>query len=126
MKVLLVDDSKTMRIIQKKAFACLGDVAFYEAGDGIEALKTFKSVDNGFDFALIDWNMPNMNGLELLKQIRAFDPQTPLIMVTTEAEKENIVAALRAGATGYILKPFTPENLRTKVQESIARRQKAA
>jgi two-component system chemotaxis response regulator CheY len=91
-----------------------------QAGDGIEAMKIL-SEQGAFDLCLTDWNMPNLNGLDLLKQIKA-DPKLqamPVVMVTTEAEKERIVEAVRCGAVNYIVKPFTPEILQEKLKAFI-------
>jgi len=89
MKILLVDDSRTMRNIQKKVLEQLGGVEFTEAGDGFEALTAMAAANSTFDLALIDWNMPNMDGLTLVKRIREKNKTLPLIMVTTEAEKNS-------------------------------------
>ncbi len=119
MKVLLVDDSKMMRTIQKKVLEALGKVEFSEAGDGVEALKTISETPGGFNLILIDWNMPNMDGFTLVGKIREKDKKTPLIMVTTEAEKSRIMEAIKAGVNNYALKPFTPEMLLQKVQQTL-------
>ncbi len=123
MNILLVDDSRTMRNIQKKVLATAWPAAtFAEAGDGLEALTQIAA--NGadpFSLILIDWNMPNMDGLTLVKKIREKDRKTPLIMVTTEAEKTRVVDAIKAGVNNYVIKPFTPEMLTDKVQQTLAR-----
>jgi len=121
MNILLVDDSKVMRNIQKKALAALGDVTFAEAGDGVEALAVIAQNPGGFSLMLVDWNMPNMNGLQLISTIRETDKKTLLIMVTTEAEKERVLEALRAGANNYMIKPFTPDALVEKVRGTLAK-----
>ncbi|MGN6507561.1 MAG: response regulator [Tepidisphaeraceae bacterium] len=126
MKILLVDDSKTMRNIQKKVLSTLPDTTFGEAGDGLEALTVIAAQPGGFDLALVDWNMPNMNGLELVTKIRQTDKKTLLIMATTEAEKQRVLDALRAGVNNYVVKPFTPESLLEKVQATIAKAKAAA
>src|SRR5690242_12398943 len=112
MKILLVDDSRTMRNIQKKV---LTDVfpgsEFGEAGDGVEALDVISKTPGGFDLALVDWNMPNMDGLTLVQKIRTTDKKTLLVMVTTEAEKTRVLDAIKAGVNNYVIKPFTPEML---------------
>lgn len=125
MNILLVDDSKVMRNIQKKALAGFGNVNFGEAGDGVEALALIAQTPGGFDLALVDWNMPNMNGLELVTKIRETDKKTPLIMVTTEAEKQRVIDAIRAGVSNYVVKPFTPVALIEKVQQTLAKAQAA-
>lgn len=120
MKVLLVDDSKMMRNIQKKVLETLGGVEFAEAGDGIQALEVIAAAGGQkFDLILIDWNMPNMDGFTLVGKIRATDKTTPLIMVTTESEKERIIEAIKAGVNNYTLKPFTPEILIGKVKQTL-------
>jgi two-component system chemotaxis response regulator CheY len=121
MKILLVDDSKTMRTIQKKILLTLGDVEFAEAGDGVEALKVIADTVGGFGLILVDWNMPNMDGLNLVGRIRSSDKKTPMLMVTTEAEKSRVMDALKAGVNNYALKPFTPEVLLGKVKQVLAR-----
>jgi two-component system chemotaxis response regulator CheY len=121
MKFLLVDDSRTMRNIQKKVLGALPGATFGEAGDGVEALAVIASQPGGFDLALVDWNMPNMNGLQLITKIRETDKKTLLIMVTTEAEKQRVLDALRAGVNNYLVKPFTPEALMEKVNATLAK-----
>jgi two-component system, chemotaxis family, chemotaxis protein CheY len=121
MKFLLVDDSRTMRNIQKKVLSILPESSFGEAGDGVEALAVIASQPGGFDVALVDWNMPNMNGLQLVTKIRETDKKTLLIMVTTEAEKQRVLDALRAGVNNYLVKPFTPEALMEKVNATLAK-----
>lgn len=125
MKILLVDDSKTMRNIQKRVLEPMG-ATFCEADDGIEALKTIAANPSGFDMILIDWNMPNMDGITLVGRIRETDKKTPLIMVTTEAEKQRIVDAIKAGVNNYVLKPFTPPALAEKVTQTLERAKAAA
>ena len=90
MKLLLVDDSKTMRNIQKKVLTEMGGVEFAEAADGVEALATI-GASGPFDLIMIDWNMPNMDGITLVHKIRETDKKTPLIMATTEAEKSRVL-----------------------------------
>lgn len=121
MKILLVDDSKTMRNIQKKVLSALGDVEFAEAGDGIEALSCLAANPDGFTFILIDWNMPNMDGHTLVCRIREKDKTTPLIMCTTEAEKQRVIDAIKAGVNNYVIKPFTPEALMERVKQTLDR-----
>jgi two-component system chemotaxis response regulator CheY len=119
MKILLVDDSRTMRNIQKKVLETLGSVEFTEANDGLEALTAIGNNPDGFSLILIDWNMPNMDGFTLVGRIRATDKKTPLIMVTTESEKSRIIEAIKAGVNNYALKPFTPEVLLQKVKQTL-------
>jgi two-component system chemotaxis response regulator CheY len=119
MKILLVDDSKMVRNIQKNVLNALGQVEFSEAGDGVEALASIAATAGGFQLILIDWNMPNMDGLTLVQRIRATDKKTPLIMVTTEAEKSRVMEALKAGVNSYAIKPFTPDVLLGKVKATL-------
>lgn len=121
MKIMLVDDSKTMRNIQKKSLASLGAVDFAEAGDGVEALAIFSATTDKFSVILVDWNMPNMDGITLVRKIREKDKTTPLVMATTEAEKGRIVEAIKAGVNNYVIKPFTPEVFLEKVQQTLAK-----
>src|SRR4051812_14907083 len=96
--VLVVDDSKTMRNIEKNVLAKVcGDCQISEAGDGVEALAVIGG-GKSFDLILVDWNMPNMDGFTLIKKIRETDRSTPIMMVTTEAEKPRIIEAIKAGA----------------------------
>ncbi|GIW77240.1 MAG: response regulator [Phycisphaerae bacterium] len=126
MKVLLVDDSKTMRNIEKKVLGTLNVTEFVEAGDGLEALSAIAATPGGFDLVLIDWNMPNMDGHTLVTRIREKDKTTPLIMCTTEAEKNRVIEAIKAGVNNYIIKPFTPEILLEKVQATLQKLKAAA
>jgi len=120
MKVLLVDDSKTMRNIQKKVFEQMGVTEFAEAGDGIEALTQVAAAGpNAFDLILVDWNMPNMDGHSFIVHLRRNDKKTPCIMCTTEAEKSRVVEAIKAGVNNYIVKPFTPEMVIEKVKATL-------
>lgn len=119
MKLLLVDDSRTMRNIQKNILKGLGEIQFTEAGDGLEALTAIAADHEGFDMILVDWNMPNMDGLTLVNHIRAKDKRTPLVMVTTEAEKTRVIEAIKAGVNNYVIKPFTPDTLMEKIKQTF-------
>lgn len=125
MNILLVDDSRTMRNIQKKVLGALGTVDFAEAGDGVEALSVIAGQGKPFSLMIVDWNMPNMNGLDLIAKVRVSDKKTPIIMATTEAEKQRVLDAIRAGANNYVVKPFTPEAFLEKVQATLAKSQAA-
>ena len=114
-RVLVADDSSTMRKIILRSLQAVGVKDVAEAADGVEALALF--APGKFDLVLTDWNMPAMNGLELLKAIRAQDTQVPVIMVTTEAEKSRILEAIQAGVTDYLVKPFQPDTLREKLEK---------
>jgi two-component system chemotaxis response regulator CheY len=115
LKFLVVDDFSTMRRIVRNLLKELGYNNVDEAEDGAQGLQKLK---NGqFDFVVSDWNMPNMDGLQMLQAIRA-DPtlaKLPVLMVTAEAKKENIIAAAQAGANGYVVKPFTSATLDEKL-----------
>ena len=115
MKFLVVDDFSTMRRIVRNLLKELGYTNVDEAEDGAMGLSKLRS--GSFDFVISDWNMPNMDGLTMLQQIRA-DPalsKIPVLMVTAEAKKENIIAAAQAGANGYVVKPFTAATLDEKL-----------
>lgn len=117
MKILLVDDSGTMRTIQKRCLAKLGIEDVVEAEDGVQALAEFEK--NTFDVVLTDWNMPNMDGLTLLKEIRTRNKDIPIVMITTEAERARVVTAIQAGVSDYMVKPFTPDGLKEKLERWV-------
>ena len=116
-KALVVDDSKAIRMILGRTLRELG-YEVREAGNGKEALAVMESEHNAIDLVLADWNMPQMNGLELLKHLRAEPSLSSLvvIMVTTEAEVAHMTSALEAGANEYVMKPFTKEILLQKLE----------
>ncbi len=123
--ILVVDDFSTMRRIVRNLLRELGFSNFDEAEDGIQALQKLRS--RPFDFVVSDWNMPNMQGIDLLRAIRS-DPQLkhiPVLMVTAEAKRENILEAAQAGVNGYIVKPFTADTLKEKL-DSVFKRLQAA
>ena len=115
MKILTVDDFSTMRRIIRNMLRQLGYTNIVEAEDGAEALSLLQR--EKVDFVISDWNMPNMSGLDLLKAIRADAHLKPLpvLLVTAEALKENVVEALKAGVNNYVVKPFTAETLKGKI-----------
>jgi two-component system chemotaxis response regulator CheY len=115
-KFLVVDDFSTMRRIVRNLLKELGFTNVEEAEDGAVALQRLQS-GGGIDFVVTDWNMPNMDGLTLLQSIRADASlkHLPVLMITAEAKKENIIAAAQAGASGYIVKPFTAATLNEKM-----------
>jgi two-component system chemotaxis response regulator CheY len=125
MKILLVDDSKTIRTIQKRCLEACPGVQFFEAGDGIEALGVI-ATEGRMDLAIVDWNMPNMDGHTLVKRIRETDKKLLIIMCTTEAEKPRVLEALKAGVNNYVVKPFTPQSLLEKVEATFAKARQAA
>jgi len=121
MKILIVDDFSTMRRIVRNLLKEIGYNNADEAEDGQVALNKLKS--ESFDFVVSDLNMPNMNGFELLHAVRA-DPtlkSLPVLLVTAEAKKEDIITAAQAGASGYIVKPFTKATLEEKLNKIIAK-----
>ena len=121
MKILVVDDFSTMRRIIKNLLKDLGFTNIQEADDGNTALPMLQQGD--FDFVVTDWNMPGMQGIDLLRAIRADAnlKQIPVLMVTAEAKKEQIVAAAQAGVNGYVIKPFTAATLKEKLAKIFER-----
>ena len=126
MKFLVVDDFSTMRRIVRNLLKELGYTNAEEAEDGVVALNMLRSTK--FDFVVSDWNMPNMTGIELLKNIRADETlkNLPVLMITAEARKENIIEAAQAGANGYIVKPFTAATLDEKLTKIFKNLEKKA
>jgi two-component system chemotaxis response regulator CheY len=124
LKFLVVDDFSTMRRIVRNLLKELGFTNVDEAEDGIAALAKLRSTS--FDFVVSDWNMPNMTGIELLRQIRSDNQlkHLPVLMVTAEAKKENIIEAAQAGASGYVVKPFTAATLDEKLNKIFQNMQK--
>ena len=121
MKILVVDDFSTMRRIIKNLLNDLGFMNIVEADDGNTALPVLQK--GGIDFLVTDWNMPGMTGIELLKQVRADDKlnSLPVMMVTAEQKREQIVEAAEAGVNGYIVKPFTAQTLKEKMSKIFDR-----
>lgn len=113
--LITVDDSSTMRRIIKNTLLKIGFSNVLEAGNGIEALEVI--AQNKVDLIITDWNMPEMDGLTFVKALRSKDQykEVPILMITTEAAKEDILTALRSGVNNYVVKPFTPEILQEKV-----------
>ena len=118
MKVLVVDDSGVMRKVIVRALNSLGVKDCIEAANGLDAFNLFQS--ENFDLILTDWNMPEKNGLELITEIRATGATLPVIMITTEAQKGQVVAAVQAGVSDYLTKPFDNEVLRAKLDKFVA------
>jgi len=121
MKILIVDDFSTMRRIIKNLLRDLGFTNTIEADDGQSALPILKA--GSIDFLITDWNMPGMSGIDLLKTVRE-DPnikQIPVLMVTAEAKREQIIAAAQAGVNGYVVKPFTATVLKEKIDKIFER-----
>ena len=121
MKILIVDDFSTMRRIIKNLLRDLGFTNTQEADDGSTALPMLKSGD--FDFLVTDWNMPGMSGIDLLKEVRADGKLAglPVLMVTAEAKRDQIIEAAQAGVNGYVVKPFTAQVLKEKIDKIFER-----
>ena len=117
MKVLIVDDFATMRRIMKNILKQIGFTNIIEADDGTTALEELKK--NSVDLIISDWNMPKMTGLELLKTVRSTDglKELPFLMVTAEAQKQNVIDAVQAGVSNYVVKPFTAEAISEKLKK---------
>jgi two-component system chemotaxis response regulator CheY len=122
MKILVVDDSSTMRRIIQNTLARLGYKDVVQAADGVEAWNAMQE-NPDIGVVITDWNMPNMNGLELVKKIRAEEKykNIPIIMVTTEGGKKEVITALKAGVNNYIVKPFTPQVLKDKLEAVLGK-----
>lgn len=121
MKILIVDDFSTMRRIIKNLLRDLGFTNTAEADDGATALPMLQS--GNFDFLVTDWNMPIMSGLDLLREVRSDDKlkYLPVLMVTAEAKRDQIIAAAQAGVNGYVVKPFTAQALKDKIEKIFER-----
>ncbi len=122
MNILVVDDSKIMRNIIKNTLEYCGKygrINFYEAQDGITAFREI--TDNSIDILLLDWNMPRLNGLDLVKKLRRLEPfkTLPIIMITSEAAKYNVIEALKAGVSDYIVKPVPEKKLIEKIERLL-------
>lgn len=114
-RVLVADDSSTMRKIILRSLNAVGVTEITEAGDGEEAIKLFG--EGQFDLVLTDWNMPGKSGLEVIQSIRTVNKTIPIVMITTEAEKTRVLEAIQAGVSDYLVKPFTAEDLRGKLEK---------
>jgi len=121
MKILIVDDFSTMRRIIKNLLRDLGFTNTHEADDGSTAMPMLRSGD--FDFLVTDWNMPGMSGIDLLKEVRADGKlvSLPVLMVTAEAKRDQIIEAAQAGVNGYVVKPFTAQVLKEKIDKIFER-----
>lgn len=118
-KILIVDDFATMRRILKNILKQLGFKNLVEADDGTSAWEILEG--QSIDLIISDWNMPKMTGLELLKKVRASDTHkgTPFLMVTAEAQKQNVIEAVQAGVSNYVVKPFTAEAISDKLEKIL-------
>lgn len=119
MKALVVDDSAVMRKVLIGALGRADITEVDQASDGQEAVNATMAAE--YNLVLMDWNMPNMLGIDAVRAIRAAGKTMPIIMVTTEAEKSRVVEALKAGANNYIIKPFEPATIVSKIQEVLAK-----
>jgi len=118
MKVLVADDSGVMRKIIIRALNSVGVTDTLEAANGQEAIDAFKA--NPVDMILTDWNMPEKSGLDVVLEVRATGSEIPIIMVTTEAQKSQVIAAIQAGVSDYLTKPFDADDLRAKIDKFVA------
>ena len=122
MRVLLIDDSTTMRKIQRRALNSLGIEDIDEAPNGKEGIEKLQAESYSYNLVMLDVNMPEMGGLEVLKAVRS-DPNSkniPIVMCTSVADKEQVMEAIKSGASNYVVKPFTPEDLQKKVSKYIS------
>lgn len=117
MKVLVADDSGIMRKIIIRSLKAVGVSEIVEAANGQEAIDAFKA--EPVDLILTDWNMPEKSGLDVVTEIRALGSQVPIIMVTTEAQKGQVIAAIQAGVNDYLTKPFEADDLRAKLDKFV-------
>jgi len=124
MKALVVDDSMTIRRIVIKALGIVGITDATEAGAGVEAIQALQA--GGYALILLDWNMPKLTGIDTLRTIRQAGNKTPVIMVTTEAEKSRVIEAIKTGANDYLIKPFSPDQLAAKVKNVLGAASAAA
>ena len=118
MRVLLIDDSKTLRGIQKEILSKLDVDTFEEASNGRDALDKVDAFQP--ELLLVDWDMPNMDGLSFIKAYRARGGTAPVIMVANESEKQQVIEALRTGANNYLIKPLTPDTVAQRIRETLA------
>ena len=109
MKIIIVDDSTVVRAVVRKSLEMYGYPEVIEAEDGVDALEKIKKMYTSIDMYVLDINMPRMDGITLIGEIRKMDPASPIIMLTTESDKQKMIEAKRLGATGWIIKPFDSE-----------------
>lgn len=120
MKIMLVDDSVTMRSIQRLILTKMGHTQIVEAAHGVEALARLETFEP--DLILTDWSMPLMDGLQFVAELRVRGHKTPIIMVSTESSRDRITEAVEAGVDCYVVKPFTPDLLAQRIEETLAKR----
>jgi two-component system chemotaxis response regulator CheY len=123
MRIMLVDDSRTMRNVQKSILSQIGYKDVVEAENGLDALTRCNA--EAPDLILLDWNMPQMDGLSFLTEFRKKNKDVPVIMVTTEAERVRVIEAIKAGVNNYVVKPFTPDLLEQRINETLSKMQAA-
>ncbi len=116
LKVLVVDDQPDARAMIRNMMAEIGITQIFEASDGRQALAFIDAAFDFTDMIVCDWNMPNMTGVELLRQIRSVDPSIPFLMVTGRGDMDSVVEAKGSGVTAYIVKPFSPKQLEAKLR----------
>ncbi|NCT40501.1 MAG: response regulator [Alphaproteobacteria bacterium] len=126
LKVLIAEDQNEVRSMLRNMLMELGINQIFESGDGREALNFIDSAFDFVDLIICDWNMPNMNGVELLRQIRTVDPDIPFLMITGRSDIESVVEAKSSGVSAYISKPFSPVQLEAKLRILLARMAKAS
>lgn len=120
MRALVVDDSNVMRRVISGALRQAGVESVDEAADGLEAVEAVEAVkQHDYGIIMMDWNMPNMDGLEAVRAIREDGITTPIIMVTTENDRTRVLDAVRAGVSGFITKPFTPDTIISKIKNTV-------
>jgi two-component system chemotaxis response regulator CheY len=119
MKILVLDDSKTMLRIISNTLKRIGETNIVTAEDGVIGLEKWEEHDGDFSLILTDWNMPNMTGLEFVKEIRKQNTEIPIVMITTEGERKSVIIALKAGVNNFIIKPFTPAVLKGKLADIL-------
>jgi two-component system chemotaxis response regulator CheY len=126
LKILVVDDFRSMRSLIKNILRKLGYQRVFEAEDGDQAWKMLQEEE--IELVISDWNMPRMKGIDLLRKVRESDEfaNLPFVMVTAEGMKENVVEAIKAGVSGYIVKPFSPQSLQDKIQKVFAKKPQPA
>lgn len=122
LKILLVEDQPEAQALLRNMLMELGVTQIFQAADGREALSFIDSAFDMIDMVICDWNMPNMSGVELLRQLRTVDPDIPFLMVTGRGDMESVVEAKSSGVTGYIRKPFSPAQIEAKIRVILQRK----
>jgi two-component system chemotaxis response regulator CheY len=120
-QVLIVDDDQSMRTLVRRMLARMKITGLFEADGGEQALQQIKAAPAPLDLVICDWNMPGMSGIELFDRVHALKPNLPFLMLTGRADANSVIAAKRAGVPAYIVKPISPEELRTNVAYLLAK-----